>query len=157
MLNMDFDALYRENRADVFHQIERMVNNQSVSEELTQDVFVKVLENLDSFENRSEVSTWLHNITKYHVLNYLRDTKQQRNHEVMSIDRLPDSLQAEEVEDKVELDYSILPPRHRQCIEKWIQGRSRKEIAIRMGISEFTVKSYVEESKKLLIRSYVDI
>ena len=30
MLNMDFDALYRENRADVFHQIERMVNNQSV-------------------------------------------------------------------------------------------------------------------------------
>ena len=154
MQHLDFDVVYRENRADVFHQIERMVNNQSVSEELTQDVFVKVL---DNFEGRSEVSTWLHNITKNTVLDYLRDTKKQRDHEVMSVDRLPDSLQAEEIEDKIQIDYSILPPRHRECIEKWVQGRSRKEIAIRMGISEFTVKSYVEESKQLLIRSYVDI
>lgn len=157
MQHLDFDVIYRENRVDVFHQIERMVNNQSVSEELTQDVFVKVLENLDSFEGRSEVSTWLHNITKNTVLDYLRDTQKQRDHEVMSVNLVPDTMIAEEVEDKVELDYSILPPRHRQCIEKWIQGRSRKEIAIRMDISEFTVKSYVEESKKLLIRSYVDI
>ena len=153
---LDFDVVYRENRADVFHQIERMVNNPSITEGLTQDVFVKVLENLDNFEGRSEVSTWLHNITKNTVLDYLRDTKKQRDHEVMSVDRLPDSLQAEEIEDKIQIDYSILPPRHRECIEKWVQGRSRKEIAIRMGISEFTVKSYVEESKQQLKEYYTD-
>jgi len=45
-----------------------------------------------------------------------------------------------------------LPPRCREAVVlRQVEGLSRREIALRMGISELTVKAHLEEGAKLLI------
>ena len=43
-----------------------------VARDLLQDVFIKVYENMDSFEKRSQIYTWIYRIAVNHAINYMR-------------------------------------------------------------------------------------
>jgi RNA polymerase sigma-70 factor (ECF subfamily) len=55
-----------------------MTQREDVARDLTQDVFLKVYDNLDSFRHESEVYTWIHRIAVNHVLNHLKREKRLR-------------------------------------------------------------------------------
>ncbi|MDN3548811.1 RNA polymerase sigma factor [Mucilaginibacter aquaedulcis] len=49
-------------------------NNRELSEEITQDVFIKVLNNLKSYRNKSRFSTWMYRIIFNTAMTELRKT-----------------------------------------------------------------------------------
>ncbi len=48
------------------------LQDENEAEDLTHDIFFKVIKSLDSFENRSEVYTWVYRIALNTIKNYLR-------------------------------------------------------------------------------------
>lgn len=62
-------------RDPVFRLCIRMLGRRSVAEEATQDVLVKVITRLGSFEGRSAVTTWVHTIAVRHVRDVLRKSR----------------------------------------------------------------------------------
>ncbi len=50
----------------------QMVHKKEVAEELTQDVFVKAYYNIQTYEGRGRLTTWLYKIVYNSCLNYLR-------------------------------------------------------------------------------------
>ncbi len=74
---VDVGALYREWGPMVFRRILRFYDPVE-AEEVLHEVFVKVLENVDSFREDASPSTWLYSIATNHCLNRLRNAKRRR-------------------------------------------------------------------------------
>jgi RNA polymerase sigma-70 factor (ECF subfamily) len=56
----------------IFNYVLRMVGDREVAEEVTQDVFLRVHQNLDRFSFRAKFTTWLFRIAKNRALDELR-------------------------------------------------------------------------------------
>lgn len=73
--HLDIDELYKDYSEYVYRYILLLVHNVDVAEDLMQDTFIKVYRNLDKFQQKSSVSTWIIKIARNTVYDYLRKTK----------------------------------------------------------------------------------
>ena len=72
-----FEEIYRTYGERILNLLYRFTPREQVARDLLQDVFIKVYEQIDSFENRSQIYTWIYRITVNHALNYLK--RERRN------------------------------------------------------------------------------
>jgi RNA polymerase sigma-70 factor, ECF subfamily len=64
-----FSRIVRLYKDRVFNTAFRLLGNQAIAEELTQDVFISVFRNIAGFKGQSKFSTWLYRITVNHAKN----------------------------------------------------------------------------------------
>ena len=106
-----FGVLLEKHRNSVVHFLYRMVQNAAVSEELAQEVFLRVYRSRATYEPTAKFTTWLFRIATHLALNALRDGKNEKSQE-----RLDD-------------DSSDLPARqvadHRQTVEQHLVNQAR--------------------------------
>ncbi len=76
-----FGLLLEKHRSSVVYFLYRMVQDQSVAEELAQEVFLRVYRSRTSYEPTAKFTTWLFRIATHLALNALRDGKNERLHE----------------------------------------------------------------------------
>jgi RNA polymerase sigma-70 factor (ECF subfamily) len=76
-----FALLLNHHRRPVVHFLFRMVQNQAVSEELAQEVFLRVYRSRSSYEPTAKFTTWLYRIATHVALNSIRDRKHERGQE----------------------------------------------------------------------------
>jgi len=81
----EFRALVMSHARSLHRLAYRMTRNEQDAEDVVQDALLKAYRALDKFENRSELSTWLHRITTNCAYDLLR--KRQRRAE----DDLPET------------------------------------------------------------------
>ena len=83
----------------VFNTLLGIVQNETEAEDLAQDVFIKVFENISSFKGESKFSTWLYRIATTTALDHLRSKKRKKrfgfifslgDSEQNETDRIPD-------------------------------------------------------------------
>ena len=66
-------AILMEQYADqVYALVVRIIQQQEDAEELTQDIFIKAYEQLESFSGRSSFATWLYRIAYNSAISYVR-------------------------------------------------------------------------------------
>jgi RNA polymerase sigma-70 factor (ECF subfamily) len=83
-----FALLLERHRGPVVHFLYRMVQNQAVSEELAQEVFLRVYRNRATYEPTAKFTTWLFRIATHVALNSIRDRKKEKGHESLSEEML---------------------------------------------------------------------
>ena len=83
-----FALLLERHRGPVVHFLYRMVQNQAVSEELAQEVFLRVYRSRATYEPTAKFTTWLFRIATHVALNSLRDRKKEKGHESLSEEML---------------------------------------------------------------------
>jgi RNA polymerase sigma-70 factor, ECF subfamily len=76
-----FALLLERHRRPVVHFLFRMVPNQAVSEELAQEVFLRVYRSRETYEPTAKFTTWLFRIATHMALNWIRDHKKERRQE----------------------------------------------------------------------------
>ncbi len=76
-----FAVLLERHRGPVVHFLYRMVQNQAVSEELAQEVFLRVYRSRTTYEPTAKFTTWLFRIATHVALNSIRDRKKEKGHE----------------------------------------------------------------------------
>lgn len=133
------EDLYLEYHSKVFGYINSRINNIQDAEDIAADVFVKVFEKIDSFdETKASVSTWIYTITKNVVIDYFRTRK--------DYDEVPETIPDDSsVEDdicnadmleRLAQALSRLEERQRDIIIlRFYSGKTLQEIAEHMGIS----------------------
>jgi RNA polymerase sigma-70 factor, ECF subfamily len=72
-----FDELYRMHRGRVYSICLKMTRNASESEDLTQEVFIKLFSKIEGFRGEAAFTTWLHRVTVNQVLMHFRRRKLQ--------------------------------------------------------------------------------
>ena len=83
-----FALLLERHRGPVVHFLYRMVQNQAVSEELAQEVFLRVYRSRETYEPTAKFTTWLFRIATHVALNSIRDRKKEKGHESLNEDLL---------------------------------------------------------------------
>jgi RNA polymerase sigma-70 factor (ECF subfamily) len=78
-----FALLLDKHRSSVIHFLYRMVQNRAISEELAQEVFLRVYRSRETYEATAKFTTWLFRITTHVALNWLRDRKNERSQECL--------------------------------------------------------------------------
>jgi RNA polymerase sigma-70 factor (ECF subfamily) len=91
-----FESLYEQYGERVLNVIYRMTNNEDVARDLAQDVWMRVYRNLDRFEARADIFTWIYRISVNLTLNHLKKEKRRRWVDLM--DRPVGDLAEEEVD-----------------------------------------------------------
>jgi RNA polymerase sigma-70 factor (ECF subfamily) len=157
-----FALLLERHRGPVVHFVYRMVGNQAVSEELAQEVFLRVYKSRGSYEPTAKFTTWLYRIATHLALNAIRNGKKERNQQSLD-EPLPDggerqvadvSASAEDrlVDDvrvrEVRVAIAGLPEKQRAAVlmHKY-QGLGYAQISKALECSESATKS-------LLFRAY---
>jgi RNA polymerase sigma-70 factor, ECF subfamily len=73
-----FALLLERHRGPVIHFMYRMVQNQAVSEELAQEVFLRVYRSRATYEPTAKFTTWLFRIATHLALNWIRDGRNEK-------------------------------------------------------------------------------
>ena len=80
-----FELLLGKYRRPVVNYLYRMVQNQSVAEELAQEVFLRVYRARTNYEPTAKFTTWLFRITTHLALNNLRHRKGERRQQSLDV------------------------------------------------------------------------
>ena len=83
-----FTQLVRDYETPVHNYIFRLTGDQTLAEDMTQEVFVRVLNGLPRFSLRCKFTTWLFQVTKNRVLDELR-ARERRPQSVTTLDDMP--------------------------------------------------------------------
>ena len=73
-----FKIIVELNQDLVYNTILGIVQYETEAEDLTQDVFIKVFENISSFKGESKFSTWIYRIAVTKALDFLRSKKRKK-------------------------------------------------------------------------------
>jgi RNA polymerase sigma-70 factor, ECF subfamily len=154
----------------VFSLVYRMVRDRELAEDLAQETFVKVFNNLGSYNPRYKFSSWIFKIAS----NLAIDTLRRKEPRMVSLDGAPDARTADEVEssritiassdenpeerleskqlgEEIEGAIAGLRPEYRTAILlRHVEGRPYEEIAEIMEIPLGTVKTYIHRARSEL-------
>jgi len=81
---ISFGLLLERHRAPVVNFLHRMVQNRAISEELAQEVFLRVYRSRETYEPTAKFTTWLFRIATHLALNWIRDGKKEKSNESLS-------------------------------------------------------------------------
>jgi RNA polymerase sigma-70 factor (ECF subfamily) len=73
-----FELLLEKHRGPMIHFLHRMVQNDAVAEELSQEVFLRVFKSRGSYQPSAKFTTWLFRIGTHLALNWIRDGRNEK-------------------------------------------------------------------------------
>ena len=138
------EQLYRDYHGKVCGYIRSRVNSVQDAEDIAADVFLKIFEKLESFdESKASLSTWIYTITRNTLTDYFRTRK--------VFDEMPEALEDDssveesicraETLDALARALESLGERERDIIIlRFYSGKTLREISMKMDISYAYVK-----------------
>jgi RNA polymerase sigma-70 factor (ECF subfamily) len=161
----------------VFSLIFRMVRDKETAEDLAQETFIKVLNNIDRYLPEFKFSSWLFKIANNITIDFLR----RRQIDTISIEGAPDAVTAEskrataialasggesplqeleskELGEQIEKAIGKLRPEYRACILlRHVEDYSYDEIAEIVKLPLGTVKTYIHRARAELRESLAGV
>lgn len=146
----------------VSHIVNKMIANNSVHEDLCQEVFIKVYKNLSGFGSKSKLSTWIGRISYNHCLNYIEKKKMPLWSDLgdgsLSIDSVKGDFKTpHEIAEQADISQKLkeqidnLPGKYKLILTMYhLDELKYGEIAKIMKLPEGTIKSYLFRARKLL-------
>lgn len=96
-----FQSLVRRYQHRIYNAAFRILGNMQEAEEVAQETFIKVLQNLEKFENRASFSSWMFRITHNLCIDTLRANQRKGRRQAISFD--PQSIKEPEEVSEVSL------------------------------------------------------
>jgi RNA polymerase sigma-70 factor (ECF subfamily) len=155
-------------RRKIFHIAYKFTSRHEESEDLTQEIFLKVFKSLDRFNREADLSTWLSSVARNYCIDHYRARKKEREivvEDLLAFELAPAAggnphraLEERDRRSFVREGLERLPQKLREAVVlRDLQGLSYQEMAEQLRLPEGTVKSRInrgrEELARLLLRA----
>ena len=155
--------LYRELGPVVYRRCLRLLGDRAAAEDATQEVFVKLLRDMDRLKDRETVLPWVYRVAMNHCLNLRRDAR-RRGQDGMAedLDVLPDAhAEGPDAYPDRQLAQAVLSrfdgETQAVAVGVLVDGMEHEEIAAVLGISRRTVSRklarFLENARKFIART----
>jgi len=164
-----FEHVYRREVGRVYALCLRLTADAVRAREVTQSVFIRAWDRLESFRGDSQLSSWLHRIAVNEVLVEARTDRRRRARVVLANDRSDEEAGAlsdapneigitlpEDTDTRIDLERAIsaLPPGARTVfVLHDIEGYRHEEISRMTGSAEGTLRAQLHRARKLLVEA----
>jgi len=141
-----YGELIRRYERKLFSYLYRLVRNKEEVEDLLQNVFVKVYNNIEKFDTKRKFSSWIYRIAHNEAVNFLKKKGKRRLVSWEDVTSSKDKLETKS-EERSPFDEWILNERRKevQSALKLIPEKYQEVLALRY----FYGKSYAEIGKAL--------
>ena len=132
-----------------------LCGNRHLAQDLCQDTYIKVLENLPKLKNGESFSSWMLVTAKNLYFDHLRAAHQRQQAWDEDFDPADDTQRPEHMERRVELKKALaqLNPEQRLILVLVdLEGYSYMEAGTVLGVSENTVRSRVYRARQELLK-----
>ena len=148
-----FEQLYQAHLPRVHSLVRRMTGGRD-TDELTQDIFVRVWQKLGSFRGESAFSTWLHRLAVNVVIERFR-TDAVRRQRLLDGEKIFETLSVPPARRDLSMDFDTalekLPDGAREIfVLHDVEGYKHTEIAALLGISPGTSKAQLHRARMML-------
>jgi len=164
-----FEHVYRREVGRVYALCLRLTADAVRAREVTQSVFIRAWDRLESFRGDSQLSSWLHRIAVNEVLVEARTDRRRRARVVLANDRSDEEAGAlsdapneigitlpEDTDTRIDLERAIsaLPPGARTVfVLHDIEGYRHEEISRMTGSAEGTLRAQLHRARQLLVEA----
>lgn len=154
-MNQSIPDLWTEFSQQLLLFIKSKVKNPYDAEDILQDVFIKIYQNVDKLEDHSKLKSWLYRITKNTIIDFYRKNKDLP----IEIEYILNEMIMEQESDNMNKEIAgclasmifDLPNKYKAPLEYYeIEGKQHKEIAEKLNISLSGSKTRVQRARKKL-------
>jgi RNA polymerase sigma-70 factor (ECF subfamily) len=141
---------------DVKRLIMSKVKDAQITDDLVQEVFIKVHTKLTTVEDERKVKSWLLSVSRNTVLDYFRKSDKEipleKEETIVS-----DENYTHSEKDCLPGIIKNLPKKYRNpLLLSDIKGIKQAEIASQLNLPLATVKSQIQRGRKLIVQGYMD-
>ena len=160
------ESLYKAHYQGILNFINMKIHNIDDAQELTNDTFIKALQNMHLFNaEKSSISTWLHNIAKNCVIDHYRkdqsdkyinvsnftDESGKEMYQFEDTNKTDIILENKELSESIQKAMSTLKPKYKKVAELYfIKDQPYNEIAELLELPLGSVKGMVFRIKSML-------
>ncbi|MBS4034001.1 MAG: RNA polymerase sigma factor [Ignavibacterium sp.] len=159
---IEFTLLFNKFKKRLYNYVLKMSADRMLTDDIVQDVFIKLYQNLDSIQNKQSIQFWLFKSARNELYTIFRNTKLKKLYsESEDYDEIEieDSVSLADEYDFKELNKMVMneldkmnPDQKEIFILKEYSGLSYKEIATLMEIDEELVKSRLYKVRQKMIK-----
>ena len=162
--NRYFEKLYERYSEKVYHKCLSFVKDIAKAEDLTHDIFLKLIFKLGTFKEDAKFSTWLYSITYNHCMDQLRTNKKRG--EVLQDEPMdiPDDIDLNTIFDGDDIQAKNLKAALDQLtvdekgvlFMKYMDDMSIRDIADIFNVTESAIKMRLLRSREKLRKKYLE-
>ena len=157
-----FDEAFTLHHRTVFRAACAVVRDAGLAEDITQETFLKLYDNLDSIKNEEMLKPWLIRVAMNLAKNTIRGNsranareekyvKENREHDEFTAEK---RLVQKETVTEVQTALDKVKEPLRSCLILKQQGLSYKQIAESLELNETSIGTFIARGKKEFIRFY---
>jgi RNA polymerase sigma-70 factor, ECF subfamily len=138
-----------------------MTSDRLTAEDISQNVFLKLFENLDKIEDKSKTDIWVFKTAKFEVFNFYRGksvkvdqfgVKDSDELEIISDHDILEVIELRDFKEKLESELNNLPLEQKEVFTlKEFGGLSYEQISEILDINENLVRSRLHSARRKLI------
>lgn len=155
IVNYCIDCIWEEFSIPLKRYIKNRVANEQDCDDILQEVFIKIYNNIDSLKNDSKIHAWIYKITRNTIIDfYKRSDKKLLNSELL--ENLRDYKEEEmsantEIASCLKVMVNNLPDIYKEAIFLTeFQNLTQRELSEKTGITISGAKSRVQRARKML-------
>lgn len=155
-----FTAVLTENKDRIYRMCRCYMRDEETLKDAYQQVLIHIWQNLDSFEGRSQIGTWIYRIATNTCLSLLKSDQRRQKIFLSGSESFEENLlnhkteaSGDEQEENIQLLYTCineLPPLDKTLISLYLEDLSSKEMAEVLDISEANVRVKIHRIKAAL-------
>lgn len=162
-----FISVYRSYVDEIYQYVYlRLGLNQSLAEDLTQEIFLDVYKGFSGFKGLCSERTWIYKITKNKLNDFYRKEYNPKFELVEMDDQLAEHLADPSQDIQSMIVKSFEQEKVRACLKglleqhrivlilKYVDGKRVKDIAFIVGKSPKAIESILQRAKNAFIKSY---
>lgn len=158
--NYFFEILYERYSSKIFGKALTILKEESLAQDATQDIMMKILLNLSKFGGKSKFSTWVYSITYNFCIDFVRKRKKDKSQYFEDVSEFEDVV--DEIDDKEILEVRLerlklimekIPADDKSILMmKYLDGMSIKEIGETINKTESAIKMKIKRAKMKFVK-----
>ena len=146
------EIIWREFSSNLRQFILKRTSDDSVADDILQEVFIKIHSRIDTLKDFRRLNGWIYQIARYAIIDYYRTKK--------TTEKFPETIKSFENRDNndnvdvlpcIEAMVDRLPEKYRQAvILTTYQGLTQKEMGEKLGLSLSGAKSRSQRAREKL-------
>jgi RNA polymerase sigma-70 factor (ECF subfamily) len=156
-----FTLVFNSFKKRLYNYVLKMTEDVMLAEDIVQDIFLKLYQNLDNIRSKDNINYWLFTTTRNEVYTYFRRKRIRIDQfnvedideiEIPSEDGVEDEIEKREVKEIVMKELKNLPVEQKEVfILREYSGLKYSEIGNVLNIDERLVKSRLNKARDKLI------